>query len=470
MKIFFLRHLLFLLIYAALTSSIQFTFAQKNAADEWVKHIIANQINQDHGHSVNKGDFNGDGRIDISIAWGQRDGGKSTDGIWWYECPLNPKTDSWTKRRITHPNNLVLWSMAHAVGDIDNDGDPDVIAIGFDRGDIQLAVNPLNNGGDVNQPWPTYKIWADSSRKRDGERCEIIDIDGDGYKDFVFPRGQSPMSAFILFNPNGNPEGNWIQKELGGIAGSDAHDIYVTDIDNDGDPDVVSASGDGMTRGAIYWFEHPNGNPGNGSWTRHQVDNESWNYGGLNVEDIDGDGYKDILCNHAHHTPGACGYPDTYNVLWFKNPKGHGRWEEYGIGKQSYPHAASLIDIDGDGVNELWVPDASNKPGDCNYGQYSGGLVYFKRGSDPTQPWEKYRVAKAPAVGRQGAVYDIDGDGDLDIAISSGHDGNHNISLVWWENKTDISTPPLVINSPVNSAVLVPKQAITTTGTGNNLK
>ena len=243
--------------------------------------------------------------------------------------------------------------------------------------------------------------------------------------------------------------GRFIAYKTSGEKGKRKYD----DIDNDDDFDVVSASGDGMTSGAIYWFEHPNGSPRDGSWTRHRVDNVSWNYGGLIIEDVDGDGYKDILCNHAHHTPGACGYPDTASVMWFKNPKGSGRWTEYSIGKQAYPHTASLIDVDGDGVNELWVPDASFNPGDCNYGQYSGGLVYFKKGADPTQPWEKYRVAKAPAVGRQGAVYDIDGDGDLDVAISSDHEGNHNISLVWWENKTDRSTPSPVISSPARSAV-----------------
>jgi flagellar basal body-associated protein FliL len=88
-----LRHLIILLINMALASSFQFAYAQKNAESEWVKHVIASQINQDHGLSLNMGDYNGDGRIDVSIAWGQRNGSLPTDGIWWYECPSNPSTE-----------------------------------------------------------------------------------------------------------------------------------------------------------------------------------------------------------------------------------------------------------------------------------------------------------------------------------------------------------------------------------------
>ncbi len=72
---------LYLFICTVLVCSVQISFGQKDVESNWVKHVIGSRINQDHGHSINKGDFNGDGRTDVSIAWGQRDGGKPTDGI-----------------------------------------------------------------------------------------------------------------------------------------------------------------------------------------------------------------------------------------------------------------------------------------------------------------------------------------------------------------------------------------------------
>ena len=104
------------------------------------------------------------------------------------------------------------------------------------------------------------------------------------------------------------------------------------------------------------------------------------------------------------------------------------------MGSQTYPHVNAWIDVNGDGVDELWVPDCSfTRTGKWSW--RTGGLVYFKRGTDPTREWTKYRAANPPEVGRPVLSMDIDRDGDLDIVSGSDHI-NSTASLVWWENMT----------------------------------
>ena len=99
--------------------------------------------------------------------------------------------------------------MALATGDVDDDDDIDVVALSFDNSNVYLALNPSNEGGDVNQPWRTLVILESPGVHRDGERVEVVDIDGDGYKDVVFPRGlPGEKGVRILFNPDGKPTEN----------------------------------------------------------------------------------------------------------------------------------------------------------------------------------------------------------------------------------------------------------------------
>lgn len=394
----------------------------------WKRHLIDAKVFRDHGHSVEVADLNGDGRPDALIAFGARRLARPADGVYWYEAPKDARSGRWVRRRLTAPALPIRWCMAVAVGDMDNDGDLDVVALSFNEASVYLAINPLKQGGDINRPWRTVKILDSSHGGRDGERIELVDIDGDGFRDVVFPRG-APAEVHVLFNPSGKLAGKWQDKIVGGHGGSDAHGILCADLDLDGDLDLVAASGDGSRSGKVYWYEHPGNDPRGGKWRRHQASRYEMNYGALQIDDVDQDGRPDILVTEAHLTPGK--------MMWFKNPQpSRGGWRRFVIGTQTFPHEALSLDIDGDGHKEYWVGDASHDRSG-GFGHRNGGIVYFHMTDDPTRPWTKIRVAAAPEVGRQCRAVDIDGDGDLDIVSTADHfQDKHTISVVWWENKT----------------------------------
>jgi len=406
--------------------------------DKWVKHYIGSNIERGNA-STAIGDIDGNGKADVAICLGSRNTEKESDGIWWFQAP------NWKFRRISSPDLPIRWSLALKTGDMDNDGDTDIVALSFNDSNVYLAINPLRQGGDVNKPWETIKILHSPGVHRDGERVELIDVDNDGYKDVIFPRGK-PAEVRILFNPSGKLKRHWENKFVGIHGGGDAHDVLCADIDLDGDLDIISATGDKTWLGRVFWYENPNENTRIGRWTRHLISGTYLgnkllefisnyrqlnvklsrfigyaNYGGLQIDDVDKDGRPDVLVTEAHGTPGK--------VIWLRNPiPPSDSWRKFVIGKQNFPHAALSFDVNGDGINEYWVPDASHE------GKRTGGIAYYMLVRAENNEWSRHVVAPPPAVGRQSWAVDMDGDGDIDVVSTTEHSLTSN-SVVWWENK-----------------------------------
>ena len=243
-----------------------------------------------------------------------------------------------------------------------------------------------------------------------------MDVDGDGDLDFVGAQ-YHPGLVFWLERPNDSLHQPWKYHVIddfktGGIDG--VHGLALGDMDGDGRPDLVAASGwkDGNFPDSIVWFRIPKNAREAQRWQRFVLANRD--APGFNhyptTGDVNGDGRVDVASE-------AKTGPDGNWFAWWQHPASAPTepWKKHIIAKNQFGATNILIaDLNGDGKADF--------VGSRGHGK---GVVWFE-----APDWTPHEIDDI-LVGTHGlAVGDIDGDGDLDIATCGTDSG----VLAWFEN------------------------------------
>ena len=109
--------------------------------------------------------------------------------------------------------------------------------------------------------------------------------------------------AIAWYENNGAVNPSWTVSDIATSADG-ANAIYVADMDNDGDMDIISASG---ADDAISWYE--NNGAADPSWTAADIATSADNAMSVFVADMDGDGDMDIV---------SASYNDDA-IAWYEN-------------------------------------------------------------------------------------------------------------------------------------------------------
>ncbi len=181
--------------------------------------------------------------------------------------------------------------------DFDGDGDEDLLAPIVVNFNYRVALFEKQNNED-NFAIPAF-LWTDNFNVW---AVNGGDINSDGYNDVVFcskaNQSSTPMGVFWKKNlANSGDFENW---ELINSVNEEYLYCFPTDIDSDGDIDVI-ASG---CCSNIDWYENLDGQ-GNFSMKQILIENDDIDKDQVFFEDIDGDGYKDIIIR------------DGSNFLWY---------------------------------------------------------------------------------------------------------------------------------------------------------
>jgi hypothetical protein len=239
------------------------------------------------------------------------------------------------------------------------------------------------------------------------------------------------------------------------------------DINKDGRMDVVVAESC-VTGGGMYWYENP-GNNGSSTWIKHRIFTGSWSTD-MQVADVDGDGYPDIITAKASN---GCGNGEQ--VYWYQNPGASGgAWIEHYIGYSGISggaHDIEISDFNKDGKIDVAVNGGlfiQNNPTSwtfVNIGRGSqegtgigsvigdgypdivapgsgGSVIWFENpqhtGQPVTHTWVQHIIAASGWTANMGiTLADINGDGKLDIVVSNAESPG---KIVWYQQPTNPRT------------------------------
>ncbi len=230
----------------------------------WTKHPVGSGEFTTDGQT---GDVDKDGDLDIIVSDISR-------GIFWYENPNTATASSWTAHKIGDGFGHDL-----EIGDIDGDGDLDVVTCDKIKIVLWQQINPIC--------WAEYTLLA-----KIGEGTALADLDRDGDLDVVY-------GGFWLETPD-NFRSAW-SSHLIDSSWSSVTRAKVADMNRDGRLDVILSVSEAS--GNVAWFEAPP-DPKTRAWSKHVIENEELvGAHSLQIADLDNDQDLDVVTAEMHTSP-----------------------------------------------------------------------------------------------------------------------------------------------------------------------
>jgi hypothetical protein len=367
--------------------------ADKDSPVSWKKTVVEGKFRSE---GVAIADVNKDGKLDVLI------------GDSWYEAP------KWDKHDIRTPGDygdgLRSYSkcMTCWTDDINHDGWPDQIVVGFPGDPAYWYENPAGKEGH----WKQHEIWHSACN----ETPLYTDLFGEGGRVLVMgwqPKGKDNEGQMAWFSPGSDPTQPWEMHAISEpsqpnkpVAGTFrfSHGLGVGDLNGDGRNDVICTGG---------WWEQPkSGKDTTSPWPFHPAELGDA-VADMIVYDVNGDGKQDVIASSAH----------KFGIWWFEQgdvKDGSPVFTKHDMYPDlvSETHALIAADINGDGLKDLVTGKRFWSHGRAEPGSEKPAFLYWleaSKGPDGKIKFTPRTIDDQSGIGTQFVVADFNGDGLLDI-------------------------------------------------------
>lgn len=263
----------------------------------------------------------------------------------WYENPKN-QGGHW-KERLVYPS---VGNESPTFVDVDGDGRLDLLCNDPAKKKV-IWVSPPTAKGDTT--WTTYIISNDTLRGTNlfTHGLGYGDINKDGRNDVLIREGWWEA-------PTDRKQSDWTFHPAN--LGAECSQMYVVDVDEDGDNDVIAASAHNY---GIWWYEQSRQGDTT-AWTTHEIFKEFSQSHGMELADVNNDGHPDLITGkrfwaHNGHDPGET---EPAVIYWFEfKPGKEPKWTPHLIDNNSGVGLHVIVkDINKDNKKDIVV---GNKKG-----------------------------------------------------------------------------------------------------------
>ncbi|MFG0255807.1 MAG: FG-GAP repeat domain-containing protein [Rhodopirellula sp. JB053] len=356
----------------------------------------------DANEGIAAGDVDLDGRLDIVAGRNWYRGGE------WVPRPLR-NIDDW---------NGYVESNGDYLLDVDGDGRLDVIAGSFLPTQVNWFRNPGEDALQLGKQWTRHLLMDTGASANEGQLLE--DIDGDGNVEWIVNSWKANTATVVWrllpgreltddvapAQENGKKRASLNVKRS--VIGKDAngHGIAIGDISGDGRKDILVGRG---------WYEQPADDIWEKEWRFHA----DWDLQAslpMIVTDLDNDGDNDLIFGNGHDFGlqwwENTGFPATDSDIL--------TWTEHPIDQSfSQPHSMVWKDLNGDGHPDL----ITGKRYYAHNGRDPGGkevpCLYWYSWDQQTYTFTRHVINEGRVgTGLQIVVEDFNQDGRMDIAVA----------------------------------------------------
>lgn len=452
----------------------------------WVEHRIDDEGLGGEairgGDGLLMADVDGDGRIDVvsvhedshhlRIAFGSED------------------PDRWTNVTIAH-GHVVGAIEDVAAGDLDGDGDLDLVAA-CEEAHLSVFANP--GGAKARRtPWPAL-VPSITTGRGSWLQVAVSDLDGDGRPEVIaankghadvvrLTANERPDLSTSRFRIDGDPldDASWHEQSL--LRDGIPNQVVIVDVDDDGDPDVLAAErlsnrmtllvnegvdAKGMLRVTPRPIAIAAGFPVPEGWRGFS------NAFNAVFADLDGDGRKDLVVSVLEAEPGETTSWTRAGLGWLSQPDDLAApWTYHRIGDvlPDWVIGIGVADIDGDGSLDAVVGGYSGL--NVVRGGYSGAsrdvddpsvtasssvarIAWFRSPGNPSGSWTRHDVSRrVRGMYDDFVARDLDGDGDVDFVATRGNSGEYD-GVFWLEQRRSTAPQPAFVADRLEDSRALP--------------